>query len=73
MRDTAVRVGQPVVAVETPALVIDLDALERNVARIAGLARARQLRLRPHAKTHKCAAIARLQMGAAQSVCACRR
>ena len=63
-------VGQPVAAVETPALVVELDALERNIARMAAFARTHHLRLRPHAKTHKCAAIARLQMDAgAVGVC----
>jgi D-serine deaminase-like pyridoxal phosphate-dependent protein len=64
------RVGQPVSTIETPALVVDLDALERNVRCMAEYARARKLRLRPHAKTHKSAAIARMQMDAgAVGVC----
>ncbi|MEP7056514.1 MAG: DSD1 family PLP-dependent enzyme [Caldimonas sp.] len=54
--------GQPVALVDTPALVIDLDAMERNLERMAGFARAHGMRLRPHAKTHKCAAIAKLQI-----------
>lgn len=62
--------GDPVDAVSTPALVIDLDAMERNIARMAGFAKARGLRLRPHAKTHKSARIARLQVAAgAVGVC----
>lgn len=55
-------VGQGVAAIDTPALVIDLDAMERNLARMADFARTRGLRLRPHAKMHKSAEIARLQM-----------
>ena len=55
-------VGQGVAAIDTPALVIDLDAMERNLARMADFCRARGLRLRPHAKMHKSAEIARLQM-----------
>lgn len=55
-------VGQRVTSVDTPALVIDLDAMERNLARMADFCRARGLRLRPHAKMHKSAEIARLQM-----------
>ena len=70
MRAPAARVGDPVDAVDTPALVIDLDAMERNLARMAAFARERHLRLRPHAKMHKSAAIARLQMDAgAVGVC----
>ena len=63
-------VGDLVGKVETPALVIDLDAMERNLARMADYARSRRMRLRPHAKMHKCAALARLQIAAgAVGVC----
>ncbi|QIM54181.1 DSD1 family PLP-dependent enzyme [Hydrogenophaga crocea] len=55
-------VGQPVAAIDTPALVLDLDAMDRNLHRMADFCRARGLRLRPHAKMHKCAELARLQM-----------
>ncbi len=55
-------VGQPVAAIDTPALVVDLDAMDRNLHRMADFCRARGLRLRPHAKMHKCAELARLQM-----------
>jgi len=48
----------------TPCLMLDLDALERNVARMADFAKARGLALRPHAKTHKSRAIASLQASA---------
>ncbi|MBL0917253.1 MAG: DSD1 family PLP-dependent enzyme [Hydrogenophaga sp.] len=55
-------VGQGVAAIDTPALVIDLDTMERNLHRMADFCRARGLRLRPHAKMHKCADLAKLQM-----------
>lgn len=45
----------------TPCLVLDQDALRRNVAHMAAFASERRLRLRPHAKTHKSRAIAALQ------------
>jgi D-serine deaminase-like pyridoxal phosphate-dependent protein len=48
----------------TPALVIDLDIFEQNLARMAEFARVRGISLRPHAKTHKCAEIARRQIAA---------
>lgn len=48
----------------TPALVVDLDAFERNVARMAQRAATAGLALRPHAKTHKSAAIGRRQIEA---------
>ena len=66
----AAQIGDPVQAIDTPALVIDLDAMERNLATMAAFAQARGLRLRPHAKMHKSAAIAQLQMRAgAVGVC----
>lgn len=48
--------------VDTPALLVDLDAFERNLAAMAEHAAAAGVRIRPHAKTHKCAVIARRQM-----------
>ena len=49
---------------ETPALVVDLDRLERNLGRAAEYARAHGLELYPHAKTHKTREIAELQLAA---------
>jgi D-serine deaminase-like pyridoxal phosphate-dependent protein len=49
---------------DTPALCIELDALERNIAAMAAHARAVGVALRPHAKTHKSVRIARLQQEA---------
>ena len=53
--------------IETPALVVDMDILERNLRRVAGYAHEHGLRLRPHTKTHKSIRLARrqLQLGAA--------
>lgn len=48
--------------IETPAIVVDLDIMERNLQRVADYARANDLRLRPHTKTHKIPALARKQM-----------
>ncbi|MFO1037592.1 MAG: DSD1 family PLP-dependent enzyme [Geminicoccaceae bacterium] len=50
--------------IDTPALVLDLDAFDANIAAMADLAKARGIALRPHAKTHKSAAIARAQIAA---------
>jgi len=50
--------------VGTPAVLVDLDVLERNVARMANDARRHGVRLRPHAKTHKSLDIGRLQLAA---------
>jgi 3-hydroxy-D-aspartate aldolase len=54
----------------TPALIVDLDALEANITAIAAFGRDAGIALRPHAKTHKSADIARLQIAAgAVGVC----
>src|SRR5574337_1138043 len=67
-------VGMPLEAVDTPALLLDLDAFEKNIARLAGAvsgaAAGAGVRLRPHAKSHKCPMIALRQMAAgAVGVC----
>jgi D-serine deaminase-like pyridoxal phosphate-dependent protein len=58
--------GMALADVPTPALLVDIDALTRNIARLADFARehGRGVALRPHAKTHKSAAIAALQVEA---------
>ncbi len=48
--------------IETPAVLVDLDVMERNLARVAGYAKDHSLRLRPHTKTHKSPMIARKQL-----------
>ena len=64
-------VGQGVDQVDTPALVVDLDAANRNLQRMVEFAQKHRLRLRPHAKLHKAPLIARLQLQAgAVGVCA---
>lgn len=48
----------------TPCLVLNLAGLHRNLTRAADVCRASGIALRPHAKTHKCTAIAHLQLAA---------
>jgi len=50
--------------VQTPALIVDLDRMERNIATMADAARKGGVALRPHVKTHKTPAIAHMQMAA---------
>ncbi|HEX5105695.1 MAG TPA: DSD1 family PLP-dependent enzyme [Pirellulaceae bacterium] len=50
--------------IPTPALVVDLEALEANLRKMAEHARQAKVGLRPHAKTHKCPEIARRQIAA---------
>jgi len=49
---------------DTPALCVDLDRLEQNIAKMQAALRRNRLDARPHAKTHKSADIARLQLDA---------
>lgn len=57
-------------SVATPALVVDVEVLERNLAAAQRLADAHGVGLRPHAKTHKCAEIARRQLAlGARGIC----
>jgi 3-hydroxy-D-aspartate aldolase len=49
---------------DTPALCIDIDAMERNIAAMAALCRGKGIALRPHAKTHKSVRIAEKQQAA---------
>lgn len=59
-------IGQPGsrAKIPTPAAVLDLDAFERNVAKMQARAKAAGLALRPHSKSHKCAALAKMQIEA---------
>jgi D-serine deaminase-like pyridoxal phosphate-dependent protein len=48
--------------IETPALLVDLDILDRNLRRVAAYAGEHGLRLRPHTKTHKSVMLAKRQL-----------
>lgn len=55
-------IGMTLDQIDTPALVIDLDAFERNLKAMADATAAAGVKLRPHAKTHKSPVIALKQM-----------
>ncbi|HTV08145.1 MAG TPA: DSD1 family PLP-dependent enzyme [Candidatus Aquilonibacter sp.] len=57
----------------TPVLVIDVEVLERNIARMARLAKQHGLGLRPHVKTHKSVEIGRLQRDAGATGFCCAK
>lgn len=57
-------IGRPVSDLPTPALLVDLGVLERNIATMAAFFADRPVNLRPHVKTHRAPAIARLQVAA---------
>jgi D-serine deaminase-like pyridoxal phosphate-dependent protein len=62
--ETVTQIGQSVQALDTPAVLVDLDVLERNVARMAAFAAEHDIALRPHAKSHKTRGIAERQRSA---------
>src|SRR6202049_4148786 len=57
-------IGQAKSALDTPALLVDLDVLEANIARIAAACRTYGVAWRPHSKAHKTPEIAQLQIAA---------
>jgi D-serine deaminase-like pyridoxal phosphate-dependent protein len=67
---TPAQPGNSLADIDTPALVLDLDRFEANLARMMDAVRGRSVRVRPHAKSHKCVEIARRQVAAgAVGVC----
>ena len=56
------RLGMTLAEVDTPALLLDLDAFERNLDRLDQSLAGTRIRVRPHAKSHKCPEIALRQM-----------
>src|SRR3954467_1376339 len=64
---SAAAIGMPLAEVDTPCLMLELDAFERNLQRLPDSLRGRNVHLRPHAKSHKCAEIAlrQIALGAA--------
>jgi len=63
MQSLPARVGDSADDIDTPALVVDLDAFERNLDLMANAVRGAGVALRPHAKSHKCPDIAHAQIG----------
>ena len=65
-------IGLPIDQLDTPALLVDLDMLESNIASISGDIHAHGSSWRPHSKSHKCPAIAhkQIQAGAIGIACA---
>ncbi|NYT37278.1 DSD1 family PLP-dependent enzyme [Allopusillimonas soli] len=71
MSSLPANIGDAFHDIDTPALVVDLDAFEKNLKTMADFVRKKGLRLRPHAKTHRCADIAlkQIQLGAVGQCC----
>jgi 3-hydroxy-D-aspartate aldolase len=69
--DVPAAIGMSVDEIQTPCLILDLDALERNVRKLGDYARAHGMRHRAHGKMHKSVDVLKLQMeqGGAIGVC----
>ena len=69
--DIPAAIGMDEADIQTPCLVLDLDALERNITKMGDYARAHGMRHRVHGKMHKSVDVARLQedLGGACGVC----
>ena len=57
-------IGTPVEELDTPTLVVDLDALEHNIETLHSFFREREARVRPHVEPHRCPPIAHMQLAA---------
>jgi D-serine deaminase-like pyridoxal phosphate-dependent protein len=65
--------GMPVAAIDTPALLVDLDALESNLASVHERVLAAGIAVRPHAKAHKSVDLARRQIAAGATGICCQK
>ncbi len=64
MMNPPAKIGASLDEIDTPALIVDLDAFDRNIAKLAHYVASKGVSLRAHAKTHKSSAVARKQMAA---------
>jgi D-serine deaminase-like pyridoxal phosphate-dependent protein len=65
--------GDPIHEIDTPALILDLDKFEANLKRMSEFAARAHVKVRPHAKVHKCAEIARRQINAFDAGICCQK
>ncbi len=66
-------IGRPITELDTPVLLVDIAAMDRNIAGIAGAIRDRGAAWRPHVKAHKTPAIAHRQLSAGAIGVACAK
>ena len=69
----AAQVGDHFDQIDTPALILDLDAFEQNIKTLQAATSAKGIRLRPHAKSHKCPEIAKRQIKAGAIGICCQK
>src|SRR5258705_10231899 len=66
-------IGESKSALDTPALMVDLDVMDANIARIVAACRAHGVGWRPHSKAHKTPELARLQIAAGATGITCAK
>jgi D-serine deaminase-like pyridoxal phosphate-dependent protein len=66
-------IGANYLDLDTPTLLLDLDVLENNIAKMAEFFKSAPSALRPHSKTHKCPAIAQKQLAAGAIGICCQK
>src|SRR2546427_5455020 len=66
-------VGQRLEEVDTPALLVDLESFEKNLKTLGNSLRGHDVRVRAHAKTHKCPEIAKRQVAAGAIGVCCQK
>jgi D-serine deaminase-like pyridoxal phosphate-dependent protein len=69
----AARAGDHLDQIDTPALILDMDSFERNLGLLQNALSGRGVRLRPHAKSHKCPEIALRQIAAGAVGICCQK
>src|SRR2546427_12598472 len=69
----AARTGTSLALIDTPVVTIDLAVMEQNIARLQNYLSLHGLRNRPHIKTHKLPAVARMQVAAGAAGITCQK
>jgi D-serine deaminase-like pyridoxal phosphate-dependent protein len=73
MQHSAAQIGDPLADIDTPALILDRSAFERNGAALMASVNGLPIAVRPHAKSHKCPEIARRQIAAGAVGICCQK
>src|SRR3989475_12373240 len=69
----AAEAGTSLALIDTPVVTIDLAVMEQNIARLQSYLNLHGLRNRPHIKTHKLPAVARMQVAAGAAGITCQK
>ena len=73
MQEFTPSLGTPKEELDTPSFIIDLDAMENNIEKMASYCRSKSINLRPHTKHHKSPDIAKKQIAAGAIGICCQK